>query len=47
VNATGGFEPWLDERAGALRLAVTQHHPHREDDVEAALAEVEILGANH
>jgi hypothetical protein len=38
-------EPRLDEGAGALRLAVEQADANGEDDVEAAVAEVEVLEA--
>ena len=33
VQLAGGFEPGLDERAGALRVCVKQAHAYREDVV--------------
>ena len=45
VEATGGFEPGFDERSRALRLAVKEAGADGEDDVEAAVAEVELLEA--
>ena len=41
--ATAGGEPRLDERPRALRLAMKEPDAHGEHDVEAPLAEVEVL----